>query len=148
MVLDKSVPHNVVDVLNRIVSHQVVRRHRTMKQKSPSPLWLKTGFIVTLLGAVGCFVAATIYGTLHPWPQDSTPPLLFVQCISGFCACFGLAFGLGIIHTIFAGGYYSGIARRIVRRDSDPLHFHGLLAVIGLLPLALIAYGVHIFLAA
>ena len=40
LVLDKSVPHNVVDVLDRNVSHQVARlkRNSSMKTKGPKPI--------------------------------------------------------------------------------------------------------------
>ena len=119
-----------------------------MKKQSLSPLWLKTGFVLTLIGAAGSLVGAAAYGQLHPWPEDTPAPAVYVQYMAAFCVCFGLAFGLALIHTVFVGRYYSGIARRAVRRDSEPFHFYSLLATAGLLSLALIAYGVHMFYAA
>ncbi|WP_409213365.1 hypothetical protein [Prosthecobacter sp.] len=116
-----------------------------MKQTSPE--WLKVLCAVGLLGAIGGFISAVIYSSLHEWPQDSSPPVIYIQLVSGAFACFGLAFGLGLVHTAYVGRYYSGLARRQVTRQRDPFHFWLLLGSVGLLPLAIIVYGVWNFIA-
>ena len=69
----------------------------------------------------------------------------YVRLLCGFMICFGLTFGLGLIHTAYVGQMYSGIARRRVTREHDPRHFWILLATIAALPLLIIAYGVYEF---
>ncbi len=112
-----------------------------------SPGWLKILFVIGLLATFGGFIGAAIYSRLHEWPQHTSPPALFVQMVSGAFACFGLTFGLGLLHTAYVGSYYSGLARRRVSRERDPFHFWLLLGIIGLLPLAIVVYGVWKFIA-
>jgi len=67
--------------------------------------------------------------------------------VSGAFVSFGFTFGLGVVHTAYSGSYYSGLVRRQVSRERDPFHFWLLLGVIGLLPLAIVIYGVWKFIA-
>ena len=119
----------------------------TMSMKRASPLWLKVLIVIGLLGALVCFIGAGIYSIVHEWPQNSPPPALFGQLMSGAVISFGVTIGLGLVHTAFVGCYYSGFAGRRVCRDRDPLHFWLLLALIGLLPVAIIVYGIREFMA-
>jgi len=129
-------PLRSVPALDRIATMPVTRT---------SPGWLKVLFAVGLLGTFGGFIGAAVFSRLHEWPQHTSAPPLFVQMVSGAFTCFGLSFGLGLVHTAYIGSYYSALARRHVTRERDPFHFWLLLGIIGLLPLAIIVYGVWKF---
>ncbi len=115
----------------------------TTHRRPASPRWLLMLCVLFLAGTLGGFIAAALLATANPWPDDASPPPLYVQLVSTAIICLGLVFEIGLIHTVYVGTFYSGIARRQVNRVRDPLHFWLLLGAISLLALAPVAYGLH-----
>lgn len=110
-----------------------------MEEPRKAPRWLVALSSASVVATFGCFLAAAAYSqiTSEPWP-----PPLYVRLVSAAIVSFGIAFGSGLIYSVVTGTYYSGLAGRWVTRQCDPLHFWLLLGAIGVLPVALIVYGV------
>ena len=116
-----------------------------MAETTKAPRWLTALSYAAVAGVFGCFIGAAAYSQIShaPWPSP-----VYVRLVSAALISLGLAVATGLLFAVFRGSVYSGLARRHVTRSRDPLHFWLLLAVIGLLPLALILYGVYKFTAA
>ena len=116
--------------------------HTLMTKTTKAPRWLTALSYASVAGVFGCFIGAAIYSQLS---HEPLPSRVFVRLVSAAIISLGLAVGTGLLYAVFLGSVYSGIARRHVTRLRDPLHFWLLLTVIGLLPVALILYGVYKF---
>jgi len=100
-VLDKSVVHNALDVLDEIVSHRAVRRQRVMEaQTTIKPRWTASrlfwisfaGFSVSLV----CVILAVLlwWPLAFDWDSDKLPLLAF------FDIGFGIISLLGVIASV------------------------------------------------
>ncbi len=123
-------------------------RRESMRTTRQSSKWLKGLFLGGALCAFGGFIGSAVYAVLHEWPRHTSALPLYARMVAGALICFGLTFGMTLVHTASTGGYYSGLARRQVTRKNDPIHFWTLLGSIGVLPLAIVVFGVWKFITA
>ena len=104
----------------------------------PSPGWLRYLIMTFVVATFACLITAAIVGLTGP----KKPSILYKCLVCSGMICLGLTIEAAMFALTKGGEIYSGISRRTISVQTDPIQFRCILSFIALLALSLIVYMV------